>query len=46
MTDGITLDDVRRELAAGCRVLLFVRHAERPKIAFDDKLAHLFTQAF
>ena len=37
MTDGITLDDVRRELAAGCRVLLFVRHAERPKIAYDDK---------
>ena len=33
---GVTLDwtlsDVRRELAAGNRVLLLVRHAERPKI--------------
>lgn len=31
------LDDVRHALAAGCRVLLFVRHAERPKIGYEDK---------
>ena len=37
MPDGMTLDDVRGELASGCRVLLFVRHAERPKIAYEDK---------
>ena len=36
-SDGISLEDVRRELSAGCRVLLLVRHAERPKIAFDDR---------
>ena len=38
---GVTLDwtlsDVRRELAAGNRVLLLVRHAERPKIGYEDK---------
>ena len=32
-----TPDDVRRELAAGNRVLLLVRHAERPKIGYEDK---------
>ena len=36
-SDGISLEDVRKELSAGCRVLLLVRHAERPKIAFDDR---------
>ncbi len=35
--DSMTPDDVRRELAAGRRVLLVVRHAERPKIAGEDK---------
>ena len=32
----ITLDDVVAELKRGNRVLLFVRHAERPKIDGDD----------
>ena len=32
----ITLDDVEGELRRGNRVLLFVRHAERPKIDGDD----------
>lgn len=32
-----TLPDVRRWLAEGCRVLLLVRHAERPKIDNEDK---------
>ena len=32
----ITLDDVIAALERGCRVLLFVRHAERPKIDGDD----------
>ncbi len=31
-----TVDDVRAELARGCRVLLLTRHAERPKIDNDD----------
>ena len=31
------LDDVRRALAEGNRVLLVVRHAERPKIGYEDK---------
>lgn len=31
-----TLDDVAAELAAGSRVILMVRHAERPHIAHDD----------
>ncbi|MGN0854774.1 MAG: histidine phosphatase family protein [Kiritimatiellia bacterium] len=31
-----TLPDVRRWLAEGCRVLLLVRHAERPRIDFED----------
>lgn len=38
---GVQLDwnlaDVRQALAAGSRVLLFVRHAERPKIGYEDK---------
>lgn len=33
----LTLSDVRAELSAGSRVLLLVRHSERPKIDFDDK---------
>ncbi len=33
----ISLDDVRAELADGARVLLIVRHAERPKIGYEDK---------
>ena len=37
MTLDWTLSDVRRELAAGNRVLLLVRHAERPKIGYEDK---------
>lgn len=32
-----TLEDVRRELTKGSRVLLLVRHAERPKIGYEDK---------
>lgn len=32
-----TLQDVRDELARGSRVLLVVRHAERPKIGYEDK---------
>ena len=32
----ISLDDVEAELRRGNRVLLFVRHAERPKIDGDD----------
>ena len=32
----ITLDDVDAALRRGCRVLLFVRHAERPKIDGED----------
>lgn len=32
----ITIDDVRRELAAGNRVLLMTRHAERPHIDPED----------
>lgn len=31
-----TLADVRAALAAGCRVLLMVRHAERPHMDHDD----------
>lgn len=31
-----TLDDVRRALSSGARVLLFVRHAERPRIDNED----------
>ena len=38
---GVSLDwnlaDVRRALAAGSRVLLLVRHAERPKIGYEDR---------
>lgn len=37
MTAELSLDDVRAELSAGSRVLLLVRHSERPKIDFDDK---------
>lgn len=37
MQTEISLPDVRRELAAGNRVLLVVRHAERPKIGYEDK---------
>ena len=37
MQGEMTVEDVRRELAGGSRVLLVVRHAERPKIGFDDK---------
>ena len=32
----ITLDDVNAELKKGCRVLLLVRHGERPKIDNED----------
>lgn len=32
-----TIQDVRDELARGSRVLLVVRHAERPKIGYEDK---------
>lgn len=32
----ITLDDVEAELRCGCRVLLMVRHGERPKIDNED----------
>lgn len=32
-----TTDDVRAALARGARVLLVVRHAERPKIDYEDK---------
>ncbi len=35
--DGLSVDDVRKELSAGRRVLLLVRHSERPKIAGEDK---------
>ncbi len=37
MLGEISVEDVRRELSAGSRVLLVVRHAERPRIGFDDK---------
>ena len=37
MRSEISPADVRSELAAGNRVLLFVRHSERPKIGFDDR---------
>ena len=32
----MNLDDVKNELRQGCRVLLMVRHAERPHIDHDD----------
>ncbi len=35
--DSVTTEEVRNALSAGCRVLLLVRHAERPKIAGEDK---------
>lgn len=31
-----TVDDIRAELARGCRVVLLTRHAERPKIDNND----------
>lgn len=37
MTDPIDFATVRAELAAGNRVLLLVRHAERPHIDHEDK---------
>lgn len=33
----ISIDDVRSALGRGERVLLFVRHSERPRIEFDDR---------
>ena len=35
--DGWSFVDLRRELAAGSRVLLLTRHAERPKIGHEDR---------
>ena len=35
--DEWTIREVREELARGSRVLLLVRHSERPRLAFDDK---------
>jgi len=37
MQGEMNVGDVRRELSCGSRVLLFVRHAERPRIGFEDK---------
>lgn len=37
MAQEISLDDILRELSAGTRIILQVRHAERPKIDPDDK---------
>ena len=37
LNEELSLDDIKKELKSGAKVILMLRHAERPKIPLDDE---------